>query len=114
MTVLVRRAAARRPLPAVVLVPYQRRLLELRLTRRDRAVLVTCRAVAHPAGLSPRETEVLAELTRGRTNREIAGRLGVGVRTVATHVEHLLAKLGVPNRAAAAGRAAAWCLEPVP
>jgi DNA-binding CsgD family transcriptional regulator len=37
----------------------------------------------------------------------------VSVRTVATHVEHLLAKLGLPNRAAATSRAAAWGLEPI-
>ncbi|MET8545749.1 LuxR C-terminal-related transcriptional regulator, partial [Kitasatospora sp. NPDC004799] len=61
-----------------------------------------------PGGLSPRELQVLAELTAGRTNREIAERLYVTPRTVGTHVEHILAKLGLPNRAAAAARAAAW------
>ncbi|MFF2774018.1 response regulator transcription factor [Streptomyces sp. NPDC058052] len=61
-----------------------------------------------PGGLSPRELEVLAELTTGRTNRQIAERLYVTPRTVGTHIEHILAKLGVPNRAAAAARAAAW------
>jgi DNA-binding CsgD family transcriptional regulator len=95
-------------------VPYQRRLLELRVTRQGLALHAVCRPVARPAALSAREMDVLAELTRGRTNREIADRLGVAVRTVATHVEHILAKLDVPNRAAAAGRAAAWGLEPAP
>ncbi|ARZ72381.1 LuxR C-terminal-related transcriptional regulator [Streptomyces sp. HU2014] len=65
-----------------------------------------------PGGLSPRELQVLAELTAGRTNREIAERLYVTPRTVGTHIEHILTKLGVPNRAAAAGRAAAWGIEP--
>ncbi|MFF8449651.1 LuxR C-terminal-related transcriptional regulator [Streptomyces leeuwenhoekii] len=111
---LVRRVAAGRPLPATVLVPYQRRLLELRVTRQGPALHAACRPVARPAALSAREMDVLAELTRGRTNREIADRLCVAVRTVATHVEHILAKLDVPNRAAAAGRAAAWGLEPAP
>ncbi|MEV4442692.1 LuxR C-terminal-related transcriptional regulator [Streptomyces sp. NPDC049577] len=69
---------------------------------------------AGPGGpaLSPRELEVLAELTQGRTNREIAERLFLSPRTVATHIEHILAKLGVPNRAAAACRAVAWGLRP--
>ncbi|WP_253191543.1 response regulator transcription factor [Streptomyces sp. M1013] len=49
---------------------------------------------------------MLAELTAGRTNREIAERLYITPRTVGTHIEHILAKLGLPNRAAA--RAAAW------
>ncbi|CAL9338895.1 hypothetical protein SUDANB58_00224 [Streptomyces sp. enrichment culture] len=114
LTRLVRQVAAARSLPATVLVPYQRRLLELRLARQGTALRAVCRPVARPAALSARETEVLAEPTRGRTNREIAARLGVGVRTVATHIEHILAKLGVPNRAAAAGRAACWGLEPAP
>ncbi|TVL89385.1 helix-turn-helix transcriptional regulator [Streptomyces sp. SAJ15] len=70
--------------------------------------------MARPSALSPRELEVLAELTQGRTNREIADRLFLSPRTVATHIEHILAKLDVPNRAAAAGRAVAWGLEPAP
>ena len=61
--------------------------------------------------LSARELEVLAELTSGRTNREIAARLYVTPRTVGTHVEHILAKLDLPNRAAAAARAAARGIE---
>ncbi|EFE64798.1 predicted protein [Streptomyces viridosporus ATCC 14672] len=65
-----------------------------------------------PGGLSPRELQVLAELTAGRTNREIAERLYITPRTVGTHVEHILAKLDLPNRAAAAARAAAWGIEP--
>ncbi|MDK0524251.1 LuxR family transcriptional regulator [Streptomyces sp. ML-6] len=65
-----------------------------------------------PGGLSPRELQVLAELTAGRTNREIAGRLHITPRTVGTHIEHILAKLDLPNRAAAAARAAAWGIGP--
>lgn len=65
-----------------------------------------------PGGLSPRELQVLAELTAGRTNREIAERLYITPRTVGTHMEHILAKLDLPNRAAAAARAAAWGIEP--
>ncbi|MEV5814840.1 helix-turn-helix transcriptional regulator [Streptomyces mutabilis] len=65
-----------------------------------------------PGGLSPRELQVLAELTAGRTNREIAGRLYITPRTVGTHIEHILAKLDLPNRAAAAALAATWGIEP--
>jgi DNA-binding CsgD family transcriptional regulator len=53
-------------------------------------------------GLTQREREVLAELKRGRTNREIASRLGVSVPTVNKHVHHVLQKLHVKNRAQAA------------
>ncbi|MET9920045.1 LuxR C-terminal-related transcriptional regulator [Streptomyces sp. NPDC006435] len=65
-----------------------------------------------PGGLSPRELQVLAEVTAGRTNREIAERLHITPRTVGTHIEHILAKLTLPNRAAAAARAASWGIEP--
>ena len=58
--------------------------------------------MAAPAGLSLRELEVLAALATGATNRMVARSLGITERTVATHVEHLLAKLGVGNRAGAA------------
>ncbi|MGY4654560.1 LuxR C-terminal-related transcriptional regulator [Mycobacterium sp. URHB0021] len=51
--------------------------------------------------LSAREREVLAHLAAGRTNREIAEMLVVSPHTVARHIEHIYAKLGVPNRAAA-------------
>ncbi|MFJ6406645.1 response regulator transcription factor [Streptomyces hydrogenans] len=61
-----------------------------------------------PGGLSPRELEVLAELTEGRTNRQIATLLYITPRTVGTHIEHILAKLDLPNRSAAAAQAAAW------
>ncbi|MET7362080.1 LuxR C-terminal-related transcriptional regulator [Streptomyces sp. NPDC005562] len=71
-------------------------------------------AAPPPGGLSPRELQVLAELTTGRTNREIAQRLYVTPRTVGTHIEHILAKLDLPNRAAAAARAAAWGIESSP
>ncbi|MGA4837715.1 response regulator transcription factor [Streptomyces sp. G45] len=73
----------------------------------------TAAAPARPGGLSPRELQVLGELTTGRTNREIAERLHITPRTVGTHIEHILAKLDLPNRAAAAARAAAWGVEPV-
>lgn len=113
LTALARRLVARKRLPVTVMVPHGRQLLELRVSRQGASAVVVCRSVARPAALSARETQVLAELTQGRTNREIADRLFVSTRTVATHIEHILTKLDVPNRAAAAGRAAGWGLEPV-
>jgi DNA-binding NarL/FixJ family response regulator len=53
-------------------------------------------------GLTPREAEVLALLARGCTNREIAERLVISVRTAGVHVSHILRKLGAPNRGEAA------------
>jgi len=55
-------------------------------------------------GLTRREREVLTELRRGRTNREIAARLGVSVTTINKHVQQVLRKLNVHNRAQAVAR----------
>lgn len=52
--------------------------------------------------LTEREREVLALLTRGCTNREIARELYLSVDTVKTHLRHLFRKLGVSNRTQAA------------
>jgi DNA-binding NarL/FixJ family response regulator len=52
--------------------------------------------------LSPRETEVLAEIRLGRTNREIAQQLRVSTTTINKHVGQVLRKLRVRNRAEAA------------
>ena len=54
-----------------------------------------------PDTLSEREREVLAGLVEGLTNKEIAARLVVSERTIKFHVASILAKLAVPNRAAA-------------
>jgi DNA-binding NarL/FixJ family response regulator len=52
--------------------------------------------------LTSREREVLAELTKGRSNREIARALHVSEKTVKAHVSSVLAKLGVQDRTQAA------------
>ncbi len=59
------------------------------------------------AGLTGREAEVAALVAQGHTNREIADRLVISVRTVETHVANAIAKLGLANRAQLAG----WAVE---
>lgn len=60
-----------------------------------------------PLGLSRRETEVLVWVTEGKRNGEIATILGASNRTIDKHVEHILRKLGVESRTAAASCALA-------
>jgi predicted ATPase/DNA-binding CsgD family transcriptional regulator len=55
-----------------------------------------------PDGLTPRETEVLRLLAEGRSNRAIGDALSISERTVEVHVLHILAKLGLDSRTAAA------------
>ena len=52
--------------------------------------------------LTTREREVLAELTHGRSNREVARALRISEKTVKAHVSSVLAKLGVQDRTQAA------------
>jgi DNA-binding CsgD family transcriptional regulator len=61
---------------------------------------------AAPAGLTPREQEVLALLAGGLADREISQRLFISERTVHHHVSAVLSKIGVSSRTAAAARAA--------
>jgi non-specific serine/threonine protein kinase len=60
---------------------------------------------AAPHALSPREQAVLRLVVDGRSNQEIADALGISLRTAQTHVAHILTKLGVDSRTAAATRA---------
>jgi HD-GYP domain-containing protein (c-di-GMP phosphodiesterase class II) len=54
-----------------------------------------------PAGLTERELEVLLVLVRGESNQGIAEDLGISVKTVGHHVQHVYEKAGVRSRAAA-------------
>ena len=85
--------------------------LTLNLLRRHfnrahrRARLVTSRSAAQPLvayDLTPRETEIALWVGGGKSNPEIAIILRCSVRTVEKHMEKILKKLGVQNRAAAA------------
>ena len=72
------------------------------LLNPDVAGLLAAGDAPTPAKLTTREREVLVEVARGRSNREIAHALHLSEKTVKTHVSSVLAKLGLADRTQAA------------
>jgi DNA-binding CsgD family transcriptional regulator len=76
----------------------------------------------YPDPVTPAEARVLELVREGRSNAEIAVRLGVSVNTVRYHVSNLLAKANASERAELrqwqpalpAGRSARWGSNPRP
>ncbi|AWI55522.1 DNA-binding response regulator (plasmid) [Aquabacterium olei] len=68
-------------------------------TAADRAT----EATPHPlAKLSPRERDILREIARGASNKEIGRKLDIAETTVKIHVQHILRKLNLTSRVQAA------------
>lgn len=65
---------------------------------RGQLSLVVERAVEWPFNLSPREAQILSLIAGGFSNPTIAAQLFISPRTVSTHVEHILEKLGCQSR----------------
>jgi len=93
-----------------------------RFLRADRATASTLRAsgdapatlTAAPNGLTPREVQVLRQVTAGSTNKEIASELGVAVSTVERHLVNLYNKIGARGRADAIAYALRHRLDTLP
>ncbi|MFI5841236.1 response regulator [Catenuloplanes sp. NPDC051500] len=91
-------------LSAIRVIAAGEALLDPAVTGRLIAAFASGRATeaspqpAELAALTPRERDVLTLIAEGLSNAEIAGRLGVGVGTVKTHVNALLTKIGVRDR----------------
>jgi len=58
--------------------------------------------IERPRGLTEREAEVIGLLARGAQTKQIAGALGISVKTADRHIQNAYAKIGVSTRAAAA------------
>lgn len=93
----------------------QRAATELRAEVRARrldseAVQAVLTAAGHarrkrrsgPAGLTPREVEVLTLIARGASNRDVANKLGITPKTAGTHIERIYTKIGASTRSTAA------------
>lgn len=79
------------------------------------ATLVRTRRASLPYGLSRRELEVLTRATMGQTDQAIAEELFLSLRTVHSHMQHVLRKTGTASRSEAASLAIrAGLLCPVP
>jgi HD-GYP domain-containing protein (c-di-GMP phosphodiesterase class II) len=57
--------------------------------------------IAHPAGLTEREVEVIALLARGLQTKQMARELGISTKTADRHIQNAYRKIGVSSRAAA-------------
>ena len=68
------------------------------------------RPPASPGQLTRRERDVAVLVARGKSNHEIAADLVISVRTVETHVQHIMDKLGCGTRA----QIAAWSVGGLP
>jgi HD-GYP domain-containing protein (c-di-GMP phosphodiesterase class II) len=58
-------------------------------------------AASAPAGLTPREVEVLVLAARGATTRQVARTLGITPKTAGNHIERIYAKIGATSRSTA-------------
>lgn len=80
-----------------VMHPYiTRQLIErFRVLMRERA---TVRDGAHLTGLTSRELEVIVEMAKGSTDREIGQKARLAESTVKSHIRSILRKIGARNR----------------
>ncbi len=102
MHCLVRRQS---PNDFAVMVGVTENLIES-LGPRAKKIIQACLLATSPVQLSPRQEEVLRAILQGLTNKEIASRLHVSVRTIKFHVSLLLEKFEVDSRWALMRKAA--------
>jgi DNA-binding CsgD family transcriptional regulator len=101
-----------RQLPAPPLLALSEELGRRARLTRPPSTPASSAAAAARFDLTDRELEVLALLTQGDSNRQIARALFISDRTVAVHISRILSKLGVRNRTEAATIGARLGLTP--
>lgn len=70
----------------------------LRSSKEEISLEEVCEAMSAEFGLTPRESEILPGVARGRTIARIQEELFISASTVNTHIRHIYAKCGVSNR----------------
>lgn len=108
--------ASQHPLPLIVEGPHGRLVLRVIAdTQPDRFLIVMHNAARLESfqplrglDLTDREAEVLYWCIEGKSRSEIGLLLKISERTVQKHLEHIYAKLQVPNRVAAVTKALEW------
>ena len=78
--------------------------MSTQIARRVVASLHQSKPPAQEAALTERETEILAHLAKGYSNKEIANLLNLSLETVRTHLRHVYEKLHVHSRTEALAR----------
>jgi two-component system response regulator DevR len=105
---LLKEVRANRLVDAIRRVANGESLLDPALTERVRARINAAAPASPLDGLTPRETEILALVAEGMSNREIGARLFLAEKTVKNYVSGILSKLGMQRRTQAAVLAAEW------
>lgn len=111
-TTLVRSDDVPPPRPLLEVEREGKRLVVRLLTDQDGPLLLLLEeqrtllspTLLAPLGLTKRENEILYWVAQGKTNKEVALRLGLSPHTVRTRLENIYGKLGVETRTAAAAR----------
>lgn len=99
---ILKTSAADRVLEAVRLAADGKSVLDPEVQQRVIGELQNPAPKAAWEDLTPREREVLKGIAQGKNNQEIADWLGIGIKTVKTHVGNLFLKLDVMDRTQAA------------
>ena len=74
-------------------------MINPKISRRLLKMLVTDHNITED--LTDRETEILREISSGKSNKEIGERFFISESTVKTHISHIFQKIGVKSRAEA-------------
>ncbi|WP_246142580.1 helix-turn-helix transcriptional regulator [Nocardioides rubriscoriae] len=75
--------------------------------RESRATRVVPLRLGHHVGLTPREVDVLSQITQGLSNQEIAEQSYLSINSVKTYIRSAYRRIGVTSRA----QAVVWCVQ---